>query len=47
MFHRKRLGKRINALHDRALRMINGCKGSSFKEMLEKDNTALIDRKNL
>ena len=47
MFHRKRLGKRINALHDRALRMINGCKSSSFKEMLEKDNTALIDRKNL
>ena len=33
------LGKKINALHVRNLKMINGRKSSSFKEMLDKDNT--------
>ena len=40
MFHSKRLGKKINALHERTLGMVNGRKNSSFKEMLDKDNTA-------
>ena len=32
MFHNKRLGKNINALNDRVLRIIYGDKASSFNK---------------
>ena len=47
MFHSERLGKKINALHERALRITYGVKSSWFKKLLEKDNSASIHHKNL
>lgn len=47
MFHRKKLGKEINALHNCALRITFGDKTSSFNELLEKDNLVSINHKNL
>ena len=47
MFHSKRLSKKINALHERTLRITYGYKTSSFHELLEKDNSVSIHHKNL
>ena len=47
MFHRKKLGKEINALHNCTLRITFGDKTSSFNELLEKDNRGSINHKNL
>ena len=47
MFHSKKLGKEINALHNCALRITFGDKTSSFNELLEKDNLVSINHKNL
>ena len=47
MYHSKRLGKEINDLHERVLRITCGEKTSSFNELLEKDNSVSIHHKNL
>ena len=47
MFHSKRLGKKINSLHERALRITYGDKPSSFNELLGKDKSVSIHHKNL
>ena len=47
MFHNKRLGNKINALHERALRITYGDISSPLNELLEKDNSVSIDLKNL
>ena len=46
MFHSKRLGKKINALHE-VLRISYGDKSSSFNELLKNDNSVSIHHKNL
>ena len=47
MFHSKKLGKKVNTLHERALRITYGNKYSSLNELLEKDNSVSIRHKNL
>ena len=47
MFHSKKLGKKINALHERTLRITYGGKMSSFNELLEKNNSASVYHKKL
>lgn len=37
-FPSKRLGKKVNALHERVLKMIYGDKTSSFNKLSENDN---------
>ena len=41
MCHSCIINKKINRLHERYLRMIYGDKLSSFKELLEKDNSVV------
>ena len=38
MFHSNRLYKKINTIHERALRITCGDKSSSFNELFEKNN---------
>ena len=45
MLYSKRLGKKINALHERALRITYGDKTSSFNKLLQKDNYLSIHHK--
>ena len=47
MFHSRTLGNRINNIHERALRLTYKDNQSSFKELLEKDHSVTIHRKNL
>ena len=47
MFRSKILGKKINELPERALKIIYGDKTSSFNELLRKDNFVSIHHKNL
>ena len=47
MFHSKRLGKKINALHERALKITYGYISSPLNELLEKDNSVSINHKNV
>ena len=47
MLYSKRLGKKINALHERALRITYGYKTSSFNKLLQKDNSLSIHHKIL
>ena len=41
MHHSKRLGKKINALHERALRITYGDKSSSFNEVVNKSSSLM------
>ena len=47
MFHSRKLNNKINRLHERCLRLIYGDRGSSYKELLDKDNSVPIHQKNL
>ena len=47
MIHIKKQGKKINASHERALRITYGDKTSLFNELLEKSNSVSIHHKNL
>ena len=47
MNHSRNLNNRINALHERALRLVYDDFTSSFTELLEKDNSVTIHQKNL
>ena len=47
MFHSKKLSKRIDKLHERALRVVYKDKNLTFEELLEKDNSYNTHHRNL
>ena len=47
MFHSRKLNNKINRLHERCLRLIYSDRGSSYEELLDKDNSVPIHQKNL
>ena len=47
MFHNRRINKRINSLHERALRVVYKDETLTFEQLLEKDNSFTIHDKNL
>ena len=47
MFHSRKLNKKINDQHYRALRMVHRDETSSFNELLAKDGFATIHHRNL
>ena len=47
MFHSRKLNNRINRIHKRALRIVYKDNESSFKELLEKDESLTIHERNI
>ena len=47
MFHSRTLNKRINNIHEKALRLTYKDSQSSFKELLEKDHSVTVHHKKL
>ena len=47
MFHSRTASNKINKLHERALRLVYGDYGSTFEELLEKDNSFTVDHYNI
>ena len=47
MFHSRILNKKINSLHERALRITCGDRSSSFENLLKKDNSVSIHHRNI
>ena len=47
MFHNRRINKRINSLHERALRVVYKDENLTFEQLLEKDNSFTIHDRNL
>ena len=47
MCHGRALNNKINRLHERCLRIIYNDKTSTFKELLEKDNSVSIHYRNI
>ena len=47
MFHSRKLNKRINRLHERALRVAYKNDNLTFQQLLEKDNSFTIHERNL
>ena len=47
MNHNKSIDKKINNLHERALRLIYCDHSSNFQELLQRDNSVAIDQKNI
>ena len=47
MNHNKSINKKINNLHERALRLIYCDHSSNFKELLQRDNSVTIQQKNI
>ena len=47
MNHSRTLNNRINGLHERALSLVYNDFSSSFSELLEKDKSVTIHRRNL
>ena len=47
MFHSRELNKRINSIHERALRLVYQDNSLSFAELLQKDNSVTIHQRNL
>ena len=47
MCHSRALNNKINRLHERCLRIIYNDKTSTFKELLEKDNSVSIHYRNI
>ena len=46
MFHARELNRKINHIHERALRIVYRDNSSSFTELLKKDNSACIHYRN-
>ena len=46
MFHSRNNNKKITHLHERCLRLIYSDKSSSYEELLERDGSVSIHRKN-
>ena len=47
MCHSRKINTQINKLHERALRLVYNDKSSSFRELLEKDNSVTIHERNI
>ena len=47
MFHDRSVNKKINKIHERALRIVYKDSCSNFEELLTKANTVSIHNKNL
>ena len=47
MFHSRTTSNKINKLHERALRLVYGDYGSTFEELLEKDNSFTVHHYNI
>ena len=47
MFHSRTTSNKINKLHERALRLVYGDYGSTFEELLEKDNSFSVHHYNI
>ena len=47
MSHNKSINKKINNLHERALRLIYCDHSSNFQELLQRDNSVTIHQKNI
>ena len=47
MNHNKSINKKINNLHERALRLIYCDHSSNFQELLQRDNSVTIHQKNI
>ena len=47
MFHSRKLNSRVNKLNERALRIVYQDYASSFTELLEKDNSTTINKRNI
>ena len=43
----RRINNQINKLHERALRLVYNDKSSSFRELLERDNSVTIHERNI
>ena len=47
MFHSRKMNKRINKIHERSLRIVFNGNISSFRELLDKDNSVTIHERNI
>ena len=47
MCHSRRINNQVNKLHERALRLVYNDKSSSFRELLERDNSVTIYERNM
>ena len=47
MFHSRKLNKRINSLHERALRVVYKDDELTFEQLLEKDNSFTVHERNI
>ena len=47
MFHSRKLEKRINSLHERALRVVYKDDNLTFEQLLEKDNSFTTHERNI
>ena len=47
MFHNRILNNKINNLHERALRLVYSDNTSTFRELLDKDNSFTLHERNL
>ena len=47
MFHSRELNRKINHIHERALRIVYRDNSSSFIELLKKDNSVCIHYRNI
>ena len=47
MYHNRTYNNKTNRLHEKSLRLIYNDKGSSFEDLLEKDNSVFIHHNNL
>ena len=45
--HSRRISNQINKLHKRALRLVYNDKNSSFRELLERDNSVTVYERNI
>ena len=47
MCNSRKINTQINKLHERALRLVYNDKSSSFRELLERDNSVTIHERNI
>ena len=47
MFHSRTTSNKINKLHERALKLVYGDYGSTFEELLEKDDSFTVHHYNI
>ena len=47
MFHSRRLNNKVDSIHEDALRITFNDKSSTFQELLDKDNSVTIHRRNI